>query len=293
MEGLAMSVTRILGAARVAPGVFEDIDEREEFGEFGDPLFRWPRCTEQTLPPVSDAFREAAAVVKVWTPTNLPVWAASTAHVCKVYSAVPVDPDSWTGQTFLADLTRYPEEPVEVVVTGADEPADVGESDEVGAPSAALLVEAVAQLRAWLRMQQKDIATYLGISNSTVMAWKREAPRYPRHRRIPVLLSLWAAVASARDELGDETTSQLIWGRGEEASSPAVPAEELTELLLAAATEASDAAWLEDDGYVPGQSAMPSAEELLEAESSLVQGLRAEHRGDPDLGDGKAGAPRA
>jgi DNA-binding transcriptional regulator YiaG len=302
-----MATTRILGASRVAPGLFDDIDEIDDFGDFGepgDPLFRWQCRTEQTRPPVGDAFREVAAVVKRWTPTNLPMLAGSFAHVCNVYSVMPIDLDFEAGQAVLVRLTHYPEGPVaglvETVPPTADDTADisdavadvVAESDEVGAPSSALLVDAVAQLRVWLRMQQKDLATYVGISNSTVMAWKREAPRYPRHKRIPVLLSLWAAVAAARDELGDEATSRLIWGRGEEANSPAVPAEELTEVLLGAATEASDASWLEDDGYVPAQSAMPSADEFLEAESALSEGLSAAHRGGMD-DDREAGAPRA
>lgn len=303
---------RIMGASRVAPGLFEGSPDDVEItdgviSDFDDdrcltklnPISGWPRGMEQTRPPVSHIFRMAAAVVKSWTPTDLPS-AGSYAHLCRVYSAVDLDLDAFVGGHVLlagpsdgdlasgeamlpllgslGDVEGPPALPTddlsveERAMPSTDVVGDA-ENTEVGAPSTTLLVEAIDQLRAWLPIQQQDLARYVGISPSTIMSWKREAPRFPRHRSIPALLALRAAVVAARAEVGQEAAIGLIWARGEKAGAPTVRPAELAETLLAAATEASNTAWLEDDGYVPGQSVVPSAEDLLEGETMLAEGL--------------------
>lgn len=288
--------TRTHGPSRVAPGLFEDVDENDDlfdFGGFDSVPCLWPRRTEQTRPPVGDEFLQAAAIVVSRIPTNLPRFPGSIAKVCYVYSAAPVDLVGTmlpTGTVVYVD-TSAEQEHVAAIATLHQASQAETDSDEVGAASSGVLVEAFEALRGWLQMRQVDLAAYVGISPSTVMAWKREATRYPRHARIPALLTLWSAVAAARAELGAEGTSQLIWRSGRDGYAPAVPADELAELLMEAASEASDGAWLADDGYISGESTMPSVDELYEAESQLAQGLAAVHRGDTDHGQ-DAGAPR-
>ncbi|MEP9362942.1 hypothetical protein ABLE68_08260 [Nocardioides sp. CN2-186] len=294
-----MPATRITGASRAASLLVDDIDE------YGDPCFRWPRRDQQTLPPLDAGFCDAAHIVIAWTPTNLPNWTNLTAHVRNVYFAENIGElveGSWIGFTFDAPDHRDLQGLADAVTAGLDldyvsdtnSGADI--ASEVGAPSSALLVEAVAQLRSWLSMRQQDLATYLRISNSTIMSWKREAPQYPRHPNIPALLSLWSALASARAELGDAATSQLVWNSGTDNGAPAVPADDLIELLIGAATAASDAAWLEDDGYVPGQTPLPAADHYLENETALSEHLDLVGGGQNSLDadtDDEPGAPEA
>lgn len=287
--------TRMHGPSRVAPGLFEDADENYDLFEFGgfDSVPRlWPR-TEPTRPPVGDEFLRAAAIVVSRVPTNLPRFPGSFAKVCYLYSAVPIDTAGTmlpTGTIVYVDPS-VEQEHVAGTATLHETSAAEPDSDEVGAASSGVLVEAFDALRGWLQMRQIELAAYVGISPSTVMAWKREATRYPRHARIPALLTLWSAVAAARAELGAEGTSQLIWSSGREGYAPAVAADELADLLMEAATEASNAAWLDDDGYIPGESTMPSVDELYEAESHLARDLAAGHRGDADYGQ-HADVPR-
>lgn len=276
-----MAVTRIIGASRVAPGLFDDPEEFDDFTDLAGLVggfVCWPR-SKQTVPPVGDTLFRASTVVTGGKSTNLRVWADSIARVCKVYSADSID---LSASGVLGDVPEgnnliigtLPSRSTEVAETEDTVEDPAADTAEVGAPSSALLVEAVAQLRSWLRMPQKDIAAYVGISNSTVMAWRREAPRYPRHARIPVLLSLWSAVGAARAELGDEATAQLVWSHGEAGQVPATSPEDLAEQLLAAAAAASDDAWLAEDDYEPGVSPVPSEAELLDAEAALSAELR-------------------
>lgn len=141
--------------------------------------------------------------------------------------------------------------------------------DTPGAPSAALLLDAVAALTAWLPLTQERLARYVGISPSTVMAWRRLPDVHPRHPHIPTLLRLWAAVSGARQEFGEAETSRLVWGSGSGSPAlPALPSEELAEHLLAAAEEASLDAF-NDDGYTPGGATLMSVEEIEAGERGL------------------------
>lgn len=140
-----------------------------------------------------------------------------------------------------------------------------GEADErPGAPSTGVLLAAVRDLRQWTTLTQAQLCEYLGISRSTVMMWKREQTAHPRHGQIPTLVRLWAALAAARDEFGDEAGSRLFWQTASRGADqlPSLPAEELAERMLTLADEASRAAF--DDSY-DVHGAVPAAIEDLEA----------------------------
>lgn len=148
------------------------------------------------------------------------------------------------------------------------------ENDEPGAPSAAVLLRAFAELTQRLSLTQDNLARYVGIGPTTVMAWKRERSIHPRHPRVPLLLSLWAAVSGAFEELGEAETLRRVWASGSGASDglPGLPADELAEQLIVAADEAArddD----EDDGYDPATAALLTTEEIAAGEQELSIGL--------------------
>ena len=159
------------------------------------------------------------------------------------------------------------------VVTVDDAAEDaVEETIEPGAPNAAVLLQAVAELRRWLDVTQDALCEYVGISRSTVMLWKRNPAVHPRHPRIPVLLGLWAAVAGAVEELGQDETTRLVYGPGRFQASGAVPVEALTEVLLDAADEASLRA-LEQTEYDPETATPMTVDEIEDGERQLHEAL--------------------
>ncbi|MDT5029998.1 MAG: hypothetical protein QOC94_169 [Actinoplanes sp.] len=152
---------------------------------------------------------------------------------------------------------------------------DVEQSTEAGSPAATVLLQATAELSHWLRLNQRQVAKLVGISPSTVMAWKRAPATHPRHPNIPRLLRLWAATSGARDELGDTTTLQLVWGSHEHPGrdSVALGADDLAEKLLAAAEAASLEAFERTSEYEFSTAVRPSTGQLAEDEEALRRSL--------------------
>jgi hypothetical protein len=89
------------------------------------------------------------------------------------------------------------------------------------------------------------------------------------------LLRLWAATSGARDELGDTTTLQLVWGSHEHPGrdSVALGADDLAEKLLAAAEAASLEAFERTSEYEFSTAVRPSTGQLAEDEEALRRSL--------------------
>jgi len=173
---------------------------------------------------------------------------------------------------------------IEVFVATADDgqledTQDVEQSTEPGAPAAAILLRATAELSDWLRLNQRQVAKLVGISPSTVMAWKRAPATHPRHPNIPRLLRLWAAASGAQEELGDTATLQLIWGSRQHpggGGGNTLDADELTEKLLAAAEASSFEAFESTSDYDSSDAIRPSTGQLAEDEETLSRSLGAD-----------------
>jgi transcriptional regulator with XRE-family HTH domain len=152
---------------------------------------------------------------------------------------------------------------------------DVEQSTDPGAPTATVLLKATTELSTWLKLSQKQVATLVGISPSTVMAWRRAPMTHPRHASIPHLLRLWAAASGAREELGDTATLQLVWGSREHPGRGAITlgADDLAERLLAAAEAASLEAFEDTSDYDPGRATRPSTGQLAADEEALSRSL--------------------
>jgi DNA-binding transcriptional regulator YiaG len=148
---------------------------------------------------------------------------------------------------------------------------ELEESTEVGTPNAALLLNAVRHLQSGLHLTQDGVCEYIGISRSTVMAWKRSPAIHPRHPRIPLLLHLWAAVSGAREEFGDERTVQLVHQHGPGTERDQGP-EALAELLLDSVEEASVRA-LRDAEYSADLAQDLTVEEIEAREGELSDAL--------------------
>lgn len=171
---------------------------------------------------------------------------------------------------------------IKIYVAATDDDSDearsvqyIEQSMDAGASTAGILLTAVAELSAWLSLNQQQIARLVGISPSTIMAWKRSPSTHPRHSSIPSLLRLWAAVASAREELGDSATLQLIWGSQGHPGEGAIAmgANDLAERLLAAAEAASLAAFEDTGDYDPERATRLSAGQLATDEEALSRRL--------------------
>lgn len=168
---------------------------------------------------------------------------------------------------------------IKIYVAAADDEArsetrdvpQVEQSKDAGTPAAGILLTAAAELSAWLSLNQQQIASLVGISPSTIMAWKRSPSTHPRHPGIPSLLRLWAAVAGAREELGDTVTLQLIWGAQGHPGRGAIAmgASDLAERLLAAAEAASLAAFEETGDYDPERASRLPTGQLATDEEAL------------------------
>ncbi|MGQ0631963.1 MAG: hypothetical protein ACT4P1_13070 [Sporichthyaceae bacterium] len=144
-----------------------------------------------------------------------------------------------------------------------------------GSPEAALLLLAMRDVSTWLSMTQDQVCRYLGVSPSTVMAWKREPRVHPRHRRVPAVLRLWAALSGAREELGEEATARIVWTHRQGTDVLGVTPEELAETLLSAADESS-LAGVDDDGYDPLSPVDLDRDDLARNELALSASLRDE-----------------
>lgn len=142
--------------------------------------------------------------------------------------------------------------------------------EEPAATNAEMHLAAFDDLLTWLPLSQERLAQVVGISTSTVMAWRREPHVRPRHRNAQTLIRLWAAVASAREELGDERTLRLL-AEGPQSVigvRQALPAEEIIERLNLAAERASDAA-LDEAWGAEGDWEDPAAHDIAAGEMAL------------------------
>ena len=154
-------------------------------------------------------------------------------------------------------------------------PAETEQNNDPGAPSASILLMAATELSSWLSLTQQQVATMVGMSPSTIMAWRRSPLTHPRHASIPTLLRLWAAVAGARDELGEAATLQLVWGsRGRPArGAVALGADDIAEKLLAAAEASSLAGLMDTHDYDVDDVIRPAAGQLAADEETLSSDL--------------------
>jgi hypothetical protein len=115
-----------------------------------------------------------------------------------------------------------------------------------------MLLGALDDLRSWLALSQDRVSQIVQISPSTVMAWRRNPLVRPRHPHTQTLVRLWAAMASAREELGEEGALRLVMGGSEPLIQRRTnaPAEDviaaLNEAAEAASDSALDAAWESD-----------------------------------------------
>lgn len=172
----------------------------------------------------------------------------------------------------LTDIVLFIEPGVRQELVALEYEPPLPESDEPGAPSASILLRAFADLTQRLSLTQDNLARYVGIGPTTVMAWKRDRGIHPRHARIPALLSLWAAVSGAVEGFGEEETLRRIWASGNSGGAPALAADELAQQLIAAADEAARDEE-EDDGYDSATAALLTTEELAAGERELSTGL--------------------
>ena len=215
---------------------------------------------------------------KVWVHTASPVgsYAEMMTHVIAVHD-LTAQGRSWRPGVVQILVAGDVGTPFELVSTPNE---TVEEETEAGAPSAALLLSAFRELTAWLGTTQEKLCEYVGISRSTVMAWKRDQSVHPRHAQIPALLGLWAAVSGAKDELGDEATLRLVYGAGF-GIDRAVRVEELTDRLLDAADEASIAA-LNASQYDSATAVEMTVEEIEAGERALSRSLTQHLEGSGD-----------
>ncbi len=144
----------------------------------------------------------------------------------------------------------------------------LSEDERAGSPSARLLLDAVSELRAGLAISQSDLCSVIGLSTSTVMAWRRMPAVHPRHPSVPKLLKLWAAFHACSSVLGQEAAAQTAWSalRPGDAGSSEVATDRLLE-----AAEAAGEDFDEDLG--PVAVAEMSEDELTAAEAALSSAL--------------------
>ena len=117
-------------------------------------------------------------------------------------------------------------------------------AEDASPTSAEMLLGALDDLRTWLALSQDRVSQIVQISSSTVMAWRRNPLVRPRHPHTQTLVRLWAAMASAREELGEEAALRLVIGGTEPfiQQRTNAPVEEIIEALNQAAEAGSDAA---------------------------------------------------
>lgn len=172
---------------------------------------------------------------------------------------------------------------ITLVLVSELEPGDatevVAEDERSGSPSARLLLDAVSDLRDGLVISQADLCSIVGLSPSTVMAWRRTPSVHPRHPSVPTLLKLWAGFHACSSALGREDAARLAWS----ALRPGDPtsADAATELLL----EAADAAVEDfDDVLGPVVDAGASVDELAASEAAFSSALGQLTEGSEQLG---------
>jgi hypothetical protein len=250
---------------------FDDLDEND----FGTTYFRWPR-TERTCAAITgtvDVIGRIQFKVPRTTSPSLPRMSLA------VY-------EQFVAGTEVLDLHEVSfTEKLGVLLKGWA-PADA--DADLGAPNVDVLLGAFSDLTSWLGVTKQNLARYLQISPSTVMAWRRERPAYPRHRSISTLLTLWSAVSGARDEFGAEQAVLMAWssGRRTDAGVPALPASALADWLIKETSEANLADFLNDDGYQPGTAPLPTVEDLTAAEAGLHSTLNTPLAGSDDTAGG-------
>jgi DNA-binding transcriptional regulator YiaG len=117
-------------------------------------------------------------------------------------------------------------------------------AEDASPSSAEMLLGAFDDLRKWLALSQDRVSQIVQISPSTVMAWRRDPLVRPRHPHTQTLVRLWAAMASAREELGEEAALRLVIGGSEPfiQQRTNAPVEDIIEALNKAAEAASDVA---------------------------------------------------
>lgn len=212
----------------------------------------------QTAAPVGSRIEEIARIVSVEDLTDAPDLRVLTLQDM-------LTADEWMPKREISPLVAGPsaEDPSEQVLEVAT---------EAGAPTAALLLAALRELRTWMLLSQEQICQYLSISPSTVMAWKRERDIHPRHPQMSSLLRLWAAVAGAQEEFGEEGMQRLVGPHRTHDGHFMMPPAELATLLLDAADEAGMAALVSDE-YDPEAPLRPSVAEIEAGERELSDSL--------------------
>lgn len=157
---------------------------------------------------------------------------------------------------------------VPVVDLVGDDSEIVTEDERAGSPSARLLLDAVSELRGGLAISQSDLCSVLGLSPSTVMAWRRTPAVHPRHPSVPKLLKLWAAFHACSSVLGHEAAAQTAWSalRVGDAASSEIAVERLLEAAEAAGEDF-------DDDLGPAAGAEMSEDDLTAAEAAFSSAL--------------------
>ncbi len=212
----------------------------------------WPPSDELELHtagwPLRASWNDDAVILRLWTATHTapPVKGLAIEvgrlliEVASTGSMRLLRPEY--REIMLTEPYTETPDPLEIELLGE-------ESEEPGSPSTSVLLRAVADLRAAMSLTQKQLATYIGLSPSTVMGWKRNRSLHPRHPQIPILLRLWSAVAGAQEELGSNEALRLIYASAHQPLGGGPDAGALAEILIAAAEAASLAAFKDDDGY--------------------------------------------
>jgi len=114
----------------------------------------------------------------------------------------------------------------------------------------ALLLREFTELTGHLALSKNQLAGFLQISPGTVRGWRRDRTGYyGESPQVPRLFRLCAAVASAREEFGEQETSRLIQSSPHRPGAPGADATALSVLLIRKCQVTSVAAFTLDDGY--------------------------------------------
>jgi len=138
----------------------------------------------------------------------------------------------------------------------------------------ALLLRESTDLTVRLALSKKQLAGFLQISPATVRGWRRDRTGYYwESPQVPSLFRLCAAVASAREEFGEEETSRLIRSSPHRPGAPGADANALSTLLIRECQVASVAAFTLDDGYDSATAPSNPIAELEAGERELSAAL--------------------
>jgi len=143
----------------------------------------------------------------------------------------------------------------------------------------ALLLREFTELTVRLALSKDQLSGFLQISPATVRAWTRNRTGYYwESPQVSTLFRLCAAVASAREEFGEEETSRLIRSSPHRPGAPGANADALSTLLIRECQVASVAAFTLDDGYVSATAPPTPIAELEAGERELSVALSRHHR---------------